>query len=112
MEPRQAALQVLHEASGREVDSRLTCQTPSGVKGPGPRGGMKLARDVRGLSLTRKGHSLRSRGWREEPPDWASDIFGVLPLAKAVRHRLTDDLRQALRRRGWQVFGHSGRVNS
>ena len=51
----------------------------------------------------------RARGWREEEDGWFSDIFGLLPMAKAIHHQLTDDLSQALRERGWQVLGFSER---
>jgi hypothetical protein len=70
---------------------------------------MKLERHVGGLSLARKAHSLRARGWREEAGGWRHDIFGLLPMAKAIHHQLTDDLSQALRERGWQVLGFSER---
>ncbi|KFE69690.1 hypothetical protein DB31_6665 [Hyalangium minutum] len=70
---------------------------------------MKLERHVGGLSLARKAHYLRARGWREEPRGWHSEIFGTLPLAKALHHQLTDDLSQALRQRGWQIAGFSER---
>ena len=70
---------------------------------------MKLERHVGGLSLARKANYLRAKGWREEEGGWASDIFGLLPMAKAVHHQLTDDLSQALRERGWQVLGFSER---
>ncbi|QSQ20447.1 hypothetical protein JY651_35115 [Pyxidicoccus parkwayensis] len=70
---------------------------------------MKLERHVGGLSLARKAHYLRARGWREEEKGWSSDIFGLHPMAKAIHHQLTDDLSQALRQRGWQVLGYSER---
>ena len=70
---------------------------------------MKLERHVGGLSLSRKAHYLRARGWREEEKGWSSDIFGLHPMAKAIHHQLTDDLSQALRQRGWQVLGYSER---
>ena len=70
---------------------------------------MKLERHVGGLSLARKAHYLRARGWREEEGRWVSEIFGPHPMAKAVHHQLTDDLSQALRQRGWQVLGYSER---
>jgi hypothetical protein len=70
---------------------------------------VKLERHVGGLSLTRKANYLRARGWREEEPGWHSEIFGTLPLTKAVHHQLTDDLSQALCKRGWQVLGFSER---
>lgn len=62
-----------------------------------------------GLSLARKSRYLRARGWSEQERGWHSPIFGLLPLAKAVHHQLTDDLSQALRARGWQVLGFSER---
>jgi hypothetical protein len=70
---------------------------------------VKLERHVGGLSLARKANYLRARGWREEERGWQSEIFGLLPLAKAVHHQLTDDLSQALCKRGWQVAGFSAR---
>lgn len=71
---------------------------------------MKLERHVGGLSLARKANYLRARGWREEAGGWASEIFGLHPLARAVHHQLTDDLSQALRARGdWRVLGFSER---
>jgi hypothetical protein len=70
---------------------------------------VKLERHVGGLSLARKTNYLRARGWREEDGGWSSEIFGLHPLAKAVHHQLTDDLSQALRKRGWQVAGFSER---
>lgn len=70
---------------------------------------MKLERHVGGLSRARKAHYLRTRGWREEGRGWHSEIFGTLPLAKALHHQLTDDLSQALRQRGWQIAGFSER---
>ncbi|WP_163989898.1 hypothetical protein [Pyxidicoccus caerfyrddinensis] len=71
---------------------------------------MKLERHVGGLSLARKAHYLRARGWREEEKGrWSNDIFGLHPTAKALHHQLTDDLSQALRQRGWQVLGYSER---
>ncbi len=70
---------------------------------------MKLERHVGGLSLARRANYLRARGWREEEGGWSSEIFGLLPMAKAVHHQLTDDLSQALRKRGWQVAGYSER---
>jgi hypothetical protein len=70
---------------------------------------MKLERHVGGLSLARKANYLRARGWREEEGGWSSEIFGLLPMAKALHHQLTDDLSQALRERGWQVLGFSER---
>lgn len=70
---------------------------------------MKLERHVGGLSLARKAHYLRSRGWSEEERGWSSEIFGLHPLSKAIHHQLTDDLSQALRQRGWQVLGYSER---
>ena len=70
---------------------------------------MKLERHVGGLSLARKANYLRTRGWLEEERGWHSTIFGTLPLAKALHHQLTDDLSQALRKRGWQVVGFSQR---
>jgi membrane-bound lytic murein transglycosylase B len=70
---------------------------------------MKLERHVGGLSLARKANYLRARGWREDGRGWQSAIFGTLPLAKALHHQLTDDLSQALRKRGWQVAGFSER---
>ncbi len=70
---------------------------------------MKLERHVGGLSLARKAHYLRARGWREAERGWHSEIFGTLPLGKAIHHQLTDDLSQALCRRGWQVVGFSER---
>jgi hypothetical protein len=70
---------------------------------------VKLERHVGGLSLARKAHYLRSRGWREEAGGWSSEIFGLHSMARAVHHQLTDDLSQALRLRGWQVLGYSER---
>ncbi|HEX8697670.1 MAG TPA: hypothetical protein VF815_02425 [Myxococcaceae bacterium] len=70
---------------------------------------MKLERHVGGLSLARKANYLRARGWHEAEHGWHSAIFGTLPLAKALHHQLTDDLSQALRKRGWQVVGFSER---
>jgi hypothetical protein len=70
---------------------------------------VKLERHVGGLSLARKAHYLRVRGWRQEERGWHSEIFGTLPLAKALHHQLTDDLSQALRQRGWQIVGFSER---
>ena len=70
---------------------------------------MKLERHVGGLSLARKANYLRARGWREEKEGWSSEIFGLLPTAKALHHQLTDDLSQALCQRGWQVLGFSER---
>ena len=70
---------------------------------------MKLERHVGGLSLARKAQYLRARGWREEEGGWTNDIFGLHPLAKAIHHQLTDDLSQALCKRGWQVAGFSER---
>ncbi len=70
---------------------------------------MKLERHVGGLSLARKANYLRARGWREEDGGWSSAIFGLLPMAKAVHHQLTDDLSQALRKRGWLIAGFSER---
>lgn len=70
---------------------------------------MKLERHVGGLSLARKAHYLRSRGWREEEGGWTSEIFGLHATARAVHHQLTDDLSQALRARGWRVLGYSER---
>ena len=70
---------------------------------------MKLERHVGGLSRARKSQYLLARGWREEGLKWQSEIFGVHPLAKAVHHQLTDDLSQALCKRGWQVLGFSER---
>ncbi len=70
---------------------------------------MKLERHVGGLSLARKANYLRARGWHEEEGGWSSEIFGLLPMAKAIHHQLTDDLSQALRERGWQVLGFSER---
>jgi hypothetical protein len=70
---------------------------------------VKLERHVGGLSLARKAHYLRTRGWSETERGWQSPIFGTLPLAKALHHQLTDDLSQALRKRGWQVLGFSER---
>lgn len=70
---------------------------------------MKLERHVGGLSRVRKANYLRARGWREEEDGWFSEIFGLLPMAKALHHQLTDDLSQALRERGWQVLGFSER---
>ncbi|WP_224368843.1 hypothetical protein [Hyalangium versicolor] len=70
---------------------------------------MKLERHVGGLSRARKGNYLRARGWSETEHGWQSPIFGTLPVAKALHHQLTDDLSQALRKRGWQVLGFSER---
>ncbi|MCI0573771.1 MAG: hypothetical protein L0Y66_23795 [Myxococcaceae bacterium] len=70
---------------------------------------MKLERHVGGLSLARKASYLRARGWREEEGGWSSAVFGLLPMAKALHHQLTDDLSQALCRLGWQVVGFSER---
>jgi len=70
---------------------------------------VRLERHVGGLSLARKAHYLRARGWREEDAGWANELFGPLPLAKALHHQLTDDLSQALRERGWRVLGFSER---
>jgi hypothetical protein len=71
---------------------------------------VKLERHVGGLSLARKAHYLRARGWREEEKgSWSNDILGLHPTAKALHHQLTDDLSQALRQRGWQVLGYSER---
>jgi hypothetical protein len=70
---------------------------------------VKLERHVGGLSLARKANYLRARGWQEVERGWQSAIFGTLPLAKALHHQLTDDLSQALRKRGWQVAGFSER---
>ena len=69
---------------------------------------MKLERHVGGLSLVRKNNYL-PQGWREDEGGWSSEIFGLHPMAKAVHHQLTDDLSQALRKRGWQVVGFSER---
>ncbi|MBJ6760381.1 hypothetical protein JGU66_06370 [Myxococcaceae bacterium JPH2] len=70
---------------------------------------MKLERHVGGLSLARKVHYLRARGWREEEGGWAHARFRPAPLARAVHHQLTDDLSQALVTQGWQVVGYSER---
>ena len=70
---------------------------------------MKLERHVGGLSLARKANYLRARGWHEDERGWHNPLFGPLPLAKAIHHQLTDDLSQALRKRGWQVAGFSER---
>jgi len=70
---------------------------------------VRLERHVGGLSLARKAHYLRARGWREEDAGWVNALFGPLPLAKALHHQLTDDLSQALRARGWRVLGFSER---
>ncbi|MDY7232580.1 hypothetical protein [Hyalangium rubrum] len=70
---------------------------------------MKLERHVGGLSLARKSHYLRARGWQEDARGWHNAIFDPVPLNKAVHHQLTDDLSQALCKRGWQVVGFSER---
>lgn len=70
---------------------------------------MKLERHVGGLSLARKANYLRARGWHEDAQGWRSALFGPLPIAKALHHQLTDDLSQALRKRGWQVVDFSER---
>jgi hypothetical protein len=70
---------------------------------------VKLERHVGGLSLARKANYLRARGWQEDGRGWRSEIFGLLPLSKAIHHQLTDDLSQALCKLGWQVVGFSER---
>ena len=70
---------------------------------------MKLERHVGGLSLGRKAHYLRTRGWREEQGRWASDRYGAYPLAKALHHQLTEDLSGALCALGWEISGYSER---
>jgi hypothetical protein len=70
---------------------------------------VKLVRHVGGLSRARQANYLRARGWHEDARGWRSEIFGLLPLAKALHHQLTDDLSQALCQRGWQVAGFSER---
>jgi hypothetical protein len=70
---------------------------------------VKLIRHVGGLSRARQAHYLRARGWHEDGRGWRSEIFGLLPLSKALHHQLTDDLSQALRQRGWEVAGFSER---
>ena len=70
---------------------------------------MKLERHVGGLSRGRKEQYLRARGWRQEGVAWQSEVFGAHPLGKALHHQLTDDLSQALCKRGWQVVGFTQR---